>query len=187
MREEIKKIIESIKPLDELETLQISDAIRWIESGVEIFRIEKPATPPKHLVSFFTLVDLSKRKILFMDHIKAELWLPAGGHIEKDEHPKITVEREIKEELNVDADFITTTPLFLTEDITVGKTAGHTDVSLWYILKGNSENQIMYDSREFNDYKWFDFEEVLNTDISKFNKNTHRFMRKLLENLKDFK
>ncbi|MDB5204895.1 MAG: hydrolase [Candidatus Taylorbacteria bacterium] len=187
MRDEIRKIIESIEPYDDLEALQINNTIEWINSGEEIFRIKKPAIPPKHLVSFFTLIDLNERKILFMDHIKAELWLPAGGHIEKDEHPKTTVEREIKEELNIAANFINPEPLFLTEDITVGKTAGHTDVSLWYILNGDSKNKIIFDPGEFNGYKWFDFKEILNTDISKFNKNTHRFMRKLLQKLESVK
>jgi 8-oxo-dGTP diphosphatase len=179
MREEILKLISSIEPLDELEQEHIANAVEWIHSGVEIFRIEKPATPPKHLVSYFVLIDSEKKKIMLVDHIKAKLWLPAGGHVEKDEHPNITVEREVQEELNMPADFVFKEPLFITQTVTVGLTAGHTDVSLWYVLRADSEKEITYDTAEFNGYKWFDYKEILNTDISNFDPHMHRFIKKV--------
>lgn len=180
MRNQIKQLIKLIKPLDNLETEHISNAIKWIDSGEEIFRIEKPAIPPKHLVSYFILVDPKKGKIMLVDHIKAGLWLPAGGHVEKDEHPNITVGREIKEELNMPANFINTNPFFITQTVTVGKTAGHTDVSLWYVLSADSEKEIIYDPGEFNGYKWFAFNDILDADISKFDPHMHRFTTKLI-------
>ncbi len=179
MKNHIKNLIQSITPLDALETEHISDALAWIDSGIEIFRMEKPATPPKHLVSYFVLVDVARRKILLVDHIKAELWLPTGGHVEKDEDPCATVEREIQEELHMPAEFLSVNPFFITQTITVGKTAGHTDVSLWYVLKADSTKEIKYDPSEFNGYKWFDYEEILNTDISKLDPHMHRFVKKL--------
>jgi 8-oxo-dGTP diphosphatase len=181
MRNQIKQLIQSIEPLDTLEAEHISNVIKWIESGEEIFRIEKPALPPKHLVSYFVLLDLKKKKIMLVDHIKAGAWLPAGGHVEKDEHPNFTVEREIKEELNIPADFLIKNPFFITERVTVNIHAGHTDVSLWYLLKADSEKEIIYDPNEFNGYKWFDYDEILNTDISKFDPNIHRFIKKLFK------
>lgn len=179
MKTRILNLINSIKPFDPLEAEHISNAIEWINSGAEIFRIEKPATPPKHLVSYFVLIDTDEKKILLIDHKKALLWLPAGGHVEKDEHPNTTVEREIQEELNMQADFLSTNPLFITQTLTVGKTPGHTDVSLWYVLKADSTKEIIYDPGEFNGYKWFDYDEILNTDISKFDPHMHRFTKKL--------
>ena len=56
-----------------------------IESGSPIFRIQKPDVPNKHLVSYFVLFDEHNRKILLVDHKKALLWLPSGGHVEIDE------------------------------------------------------------------------------------------------------
>lgn len=181
MRTQIKQLIESIKPFDALETEQIADAIKWIDSGEEIFRIGKPATPAKHLVSYFVLIDPGKKKIMLVDHLKSGLWLPAGGHIEKDEHPATTVEREIREELNMPADFLSKEPFFLTQMVTVGNiNGGHTDVCLWYVLKADSEKEIVYDPREFEGYKWFDYEEILDTDISRFDAHMHRFAKKLM-------
>lgn len=180
IREEIRKIIEKVNPFDELEKEHIKNALAWIGSGEEIFRIQKPDIPPKHLVSYFVLIDPIAKKLLLLDHIKAELWLPSGGHVEKNEHPKKAVEREIREELNREAVFLSPDPFFITQTITVGKTAGHTDVSLWYILQGNSGQSVEYEKQEFNGYEWFDYEEILNEPVSRFDPQMHRFTRKLL-------
>ena len=90
MRTEILQLISSINPYDKLEEEHITNTIKWINSGEEIFRTQKPATPQKHLVSYFVLIDKVKKKILLMDHINAGLWLPSGGHVEPNEHPKAT-------------------------------------------------------------------------------------------------
>ena len=43
-----------------------------------------------------------KKKVLLIHHRKLDLWLPVGGHIEKDETPDDALRREIKEETNLD-------------------------------------------------------------------------------------
>ncbi len=183
MIESIRRIVSGMKPLDEVESKHINDTLAWIDSGEEIFRLEKPAIPPKHLVSYFVVIDPTKQVLMLVDHIKAELWLPSGGHVEKDEDPKETVRREILEELNFEADFVFKDPIFITQTVTVGKTAGHTDVSLWYVVAADSEKEIVFDTSEFNGYKWFPFQEVLETPIEKFDPHMHRFTKKLLGNL----
>ncbi|MBP9096501.1 MAG: NUDIX hydrolase [Ignavibacteria bacterium] len=180
MRTEILQLISSINPYDKLEEEHITNTIKWINSGEEIFRIQKPATPTKHLVSYFVLIDKEKKKILLMDHINAGLWLPSGGYVELNEHPKNTVEREVMEELNLKADFISDIPFFITQTITVNIGAGHTDVSLWYLLNGNSEEEISYDKNEFNGYKWFGFSEILEMELSMLDPHMHRFVEKIL-------
>jgi 8-oxo-dGTP diphosphatase len=180
MRNIILHLIESIQPFDDLEEAHRQSTIDWIRSGAEIFRIEKPATPPKHLVSYIVIMDLAAEKILLVDHIKAKLWLPTGGHVEKNEHPNATVEREIHEELSISADFRSEVPFFITETVTVGLTAGHMDVSLWYVLNGDSEKELTYDPQEFNGYRWFTYEEILAMSSSRLDPYMHRFTKKLL-------
>lgn len=180
MRKIVRDAIVEIQPCDEIESTHINNALQWIDSGEEIFRLEKPATPPKHLVSYFVVTDPDKSKLLLVDHIQAELWLPTGGHVEKDEDPKEAVKRELREELDIAADFVFEKPIFITETITVGKTAGHTDVSLWYVVKADSAVALSYDSFEFNRYKWFSYQDVLDTPIASLDPHMHRFTRKLL-------
>src|SRR5262245_40888497 len=97
MRSSIRAELESIHPLDGVEHQHRSDALIWVDSGAPLFRTEKPAVPPKHLVSYFAVVD--GNRILLVDHKNAGLWLPPGGHVEQGEHPRDTVLREVREEL----------------------------------------------------------------------------------------
>lgn len=152
---QIKEIIGSVAPFDDKEEEHLHFTEKWIDSGAQIFRIAKPATPDPHLVAYFLLFDSMHKKVLLVDHKKAGLWLPAGGHVELNEHPKETVKREVLEELQIEADFLLHDPFFLTVTQTVGQTAIHTDVSIWYLLKGCSNEVYQFDQEEFNQVCWF--------------------------------
>lgn len=173
---EIYNLISNISPFDLLEQRQIVETLAWIQTGAPIFRIKKPDVPNKHLVSYFVLFDETNRRILLADHKKAQLWLPTGGHVEVDEDPKQTVIRECYEELAVEADFWVEAPIFLTSTVTVGITAGHTDVSLWYVLKGDSSVSYAFDQDEFNAVSWFGFDEI---PYAKSDPHMSRFISKL--------
>ncbi len=88
IRSQIHQIVSSINPLDELEQDHICFVLDWIESGSEIFRIEKPATPDIHLVAYFVIASPEMDQVLLVDHKKAELWLPPGGHVDPGERSK---------------------------------------------------------------------------------------------------
>jgi 8-oxo-dGTP pyrophosphatase MutT (NUDIX family) len=180
MKDEIHKLVQSIKPYDKEEKKHVQDVLIWITSGAGLFRIKKPDVPPQHLVSYFVLIDNKQGKILLVDHRKAKLLLPPGGHVEKNENPKKTVEREIREELGIEADFISGFPFFITVTKTVNIDAGHTDVSLWYLLKGDSTKSLIYDKGEFSGYHWLSFDEVLNLSNKVTDPHMHRLVKKLL-------
>jgi 8-oxo-dGTP diphosphatase len=179
MRETIATLLKKIEPFDEREREHQDDALEWIRSGAEIFRIAKPDTPPKHLISYFVVLDPKNRAILLVDHIKAEKWLPPGGHVEVGENPITTVERESIEELGITTEFLFDHPVFVSQVTTVGKTAGHRDVCLWYVIRGAIDNPITYEEREFYGVRWFTFDEVLATDIALLDEHLHRFVSKL--------
>jgi len=175
-------IVESIAPYDERETQDKVTILRWINSGQPIYRISKPDNPPKHLISYFVLFDKQANALMLIDHKKADLWLPAGGHIEVDESPKDTVIREAKEELRISADFSTTfgdMPLFVAITETRGDKGKHTDVSLWYVLAGNIKDSLWFDVTEMRDYKWLPLDQILNTDINTLDPCMHRFVLKM--------
>lgn len=155
----VRDIVSALAPLDDTEQQHIAFAQQWIDSGAPLFRIAKPADPDTHLVSYFVLVDLATNSILLTDHRKSGLWLPPGGHVELDEHPRDAVCREAQEELGVDADFLFQDPLLLTATLTVGASP-HTDVSLWYVLRGDSTRDLVFDREEFNQIRWFKMEEI---------------------------
>ncbi|HTE47080.1 MAG TPA: NUDIX hydrolase [Gemmatimonadaceae bacterium] len=174
MRELIRSELTGIEPLDVLEHTHLTDALAWVDSGADIFRVAKPATPPKHLVSYFAVVDADR--ILLVDHKNAGLWLPTGGHVEMDEHPRATVVRELEEELGLRAEHEIEAPLMITCTTTVGATAGHTDVSLWYVVRGNCAQELTFDETEFNAVRWFQFAQV---PFERSDPHLRRFIRKL--------
>jgi 8-oxo-dGTP diphosphatase len=173
-RAAIRLEVSSIQPFDEQEESHRADALTWIDSGAPLCRTAKPATPPKHLVSYFAVID--GREILLVDHKNAQLWLPPGGHVEPDEHPRATVVRELREELGFVAGHKITEPMMVTCTTTVGLTSGHMDVSLWYVVTAPRNQRIRYDSREFAGVSWFAFSEV---PLQRSDPHLGRFLAKL--------
>lgn len=177
----IQDAVSKIDPIDTLESDHKQDVLKWIDSSTPIFRISKPDNPPKHLVSYFVLYDETASSVMLIDHIKARLWLPTGGHVEVDENPLDTVIREADEELQIKAGFDTpfgSTPLFITVTLTKGLKQ-HTDVSLWYVIKGDAQASLNFDVNEMNSCKWFTLDEVLAIDVSELDPHMHRFVEKM--------
>jgi 8-oxo-dGTP diphosphatase len=69
----------------------------------DIYRRQKPATPAKHLVSYAVLIDPHDMAMFLVDHRRAGLCLPPGGHVEQGEDPADTGRREVMEELSIRA------------------------------------------------------------------------------------
>jgi 8-oxo-dGTP pyrophosphatase MutT (NUDIX family) len=178
----IRDEVDQVSVFDDLEQAHKTDILQWIDSGANLFRIAKPDKPPKHLVSYFVLIDPDHKSVLLGDHIKAQLWLPSGGHVELNEQPKQTVVRESREELGQEAVFLGNRdqPFFVTVTDTVGLTPGHTDVSLWYLLRGSVHDTIDFERREFNDMTWFTFDEILQSHPAIFDRHMQRFNQKLV-------
>jgi 8-oxo-dGTP pyrophosphatase MutT (NUDIX family) len=174
MRQKICSEIESIVPLDALEAAHRADALAWVASGAELCRSVKPATPAKHLVSYFAVIHA--QSILLVDHKNAQLWLPSGGHVESGEYPRETVTRELFEELGFEAPHPIDPPVMITSSETVGLTSGHTDVSLWYLVHVDRDQTIKYDETEFNGVGWFDFSEI---PYERSDPHMRRFIAKL--------
>ncbi len=186
-RQTVKVAINKIEPFDALEREHIQDVLVWLDGDQPVFRVSKPDSPPKHLVSYFILYDEAKQSLMLIDHIKATLWLPTGGHVDIDEDPKQTVLREANEELKIKASFDTPfgdKPFFIT--VTQTKNVGtHTDVSLWYVIRGDVNSKLNFDAGEMNSYKWFYIDEILTTDINELDPHMHRFTKKLKQRLRE--
>lgn len=159
-----------------------ADTLQWIDSGAEIFRTQKPATPPKHLVSYCVLVDSDTRSVFLVDHRDAQRWLPTGGHVDPGEHPAEAARREISEELGVRPGFhrsIGDLPLMVTVTSTAGRSIGHTDVSLWFVFEGSTADVLSPDTGEFVDARWWRLAEVEHGPSTRFDPHLPRFVDKL--------
>lgn len=178
--------VAAIDPCDELERAHKLDVLAWMTSGAPIYRRQKPATPPKHLVSYCVLFDRVRESVLLIDHRDAGLWLATGGHVDIDENPADAAQRELREELGVSAPFLSgaeRVPVFITVSVTGGVSAGHTDVSLWYVFEGSEDDELQADPREFAGMQWWSLDEIVHSAASRFDPNLPRFVNKLRQQL----
>lgn len=189
----VRDLAAAITPADDRERADQADCLRWLAGTSDIYRRAKPATPPRHLVSYAVPVDAADGSVFLVDHRLAGLWLPPGGHVEPGEDPAVTARREACEELGVEADFTIAgeAPFFVTvtQAVSVAGPAAsgpdriahrqHTDVSLWYLLAGQRGMPIVLDQREFTGGRWWTGAEILAADPAALDPGCVRFMAKL--------
>ena len=176
-RDELVRIIRAMAPLDGVEEAHQADALGWIASGVEIYRRVKPAIPPKHLVVYAVIVDPAPRRTFLIEHRKAGLWLPTGGHVDAGEHPFAAAKRELLEETGSTLPALSEWPLLLTVQETVGdRVERHTDVTLWYAFTAEPGARFILDTDECGKGEWFDAAMLSHIDCDP---HLTRFMRKL--------
>ncbi|WP_408612671.1 NUDIX domain-containing protein [Glycomyces luteolus] len=184
-RARLSDLLQGIRPWDDLEQRHISTAQAWIASGAPLYRTVKPATPPMHLVSYFVVLDEARAQVMLVEHRKAGLWLPTGGHVEPGESPWETVQRECQEELDITAvpsAVFGEQPLFLTVTDTRGP-GQHTDVSLWHLIRSTPETITWFSEEEFSSIKWLALTQVLDEPIEILDPHLHRFTAKLADAL----
>lgn len=184
--EKVRGLLDEITPLDDLERRHLDDAQAWLSATSDVFRrTSSPVAPPKHLVSYFLLVDAQEGAFLLGDHRKSGLWLPSGGHVEPGEDPVETVRRECFEELGVDANFdevIGERPVFVTVTQTrSSRPDQHTDVSLWFVLAHSRCDSLQPDPREYRSVRWWMIDEFDHADPERFDPHQRRMLVKLQE------
>lgn len=126
--------------------------------------------PQNHFCVFFLPIHLVTKSVYLVHHIKANDWIPPGGHIDKDETPIQTVKRECFEELRHELNK-EKIKLF---DLTIAKINNpkvlckiHYD--LWYIIHTKKIN-FNFDKGEFYNAKWVNIKKALNlTKIPNYN------------------
>ncbi|MFI7547082.1 NUDIX domain-containing protein [Actinoplanes sp. NPDC049599] len=170
-------LITALSPHDDLEAAHRADALAWLAGTDDVYRRVKPATPPKHLVSYVVPTDPETGDVLLVDHRNARLWLPPGGHVEPGEHPALTAARELEEELGVTG--AAAEPIFLTVTETVGVDAGHTDVSLWFPAEVRRDQPLRVDEGEFAGVRWWPRTELTAADPARFDPHLGRYLRRL--------
>jgi len=182
----ISGLVAGVRPWDEREAADQAGILEWIASGDQLFRIAAPATPPRHLVSYFALVDSARHLVLLGDHVKSGLWLLSGGHVEDGEDPRGTVDREALEELGIRARFHhrlgAGRPFFLTATPTLGP-GSHVDVSLWFVLTCDRDEQLRPDPREYRSVRWFPLDRHDGWPDDQFDPQMGRFTAKVMATL----
>ena len=155
-RETLTHLVAAVVPCDAIEAAHQADVVDWIASGVDIYRLQKPATPPKHLVVYAVILDAARGHVFLIDHRKARRWLPTGGHVDPGEHPFTAARRELLEETGAKLPALSEAPLLLTVTDVIGSgDARHTDVTLWYGFTASMDASFALDAAECAQGAWF--------------------------------
>lgn len=109
-------------------------------------------------------------KVLLILHKKLKIWLPVGGHIEKDETPDDAVKRESREETNLEISLISVpkfeklgnvithlaTPFY----VNVHNVGDHHHVGFFYVSIATDISKLLINKEEVLDATWFTQGEV---------------------------
>ena len=87
---------------------------------------------------------VQKESILLHRHRKLEMWLPPGGHIEKDELPDEAAVREVMEETGVEVELVGEKREDIEDPVQLYRPAG---VQLEYIGPGHEHIDLIYFAR----------------------------------------
>lgn len=114
---------------------------------------------PRHYCAFFLPYDAAAGKIYLGHHIKADDWIPPGGHIEPGETPSDAAVREMMEELKVSITKDMLTPFTLSVK-PIGRPEigclAHYDV--WHLVNIKVQ-EFDYLKTEYHDAGWFDIDQ----------------------------
>lgn len=147
---------EVLKLKDKIDKNLLEFFLKRTEEG----NLIKEENPFEHFGSFFLPIDAKERLIFLGHHIRANGWIPPGGHIKKGENPLDTVFREFKEEL----DYELTNErinLFDLSAESIRKTKGRKckfHYSFWYLVYID-KTDFNFDRNEFHSAKWVTLEE----------------------------
>ena len=124
-------------------------------------RLTQKQSPADHFCSFFVPFDIKSRSVFVGHHIKADEWIPPGGHIETGETPLQTVYREFSEELrySLSDHKVELFDLGITR-ITDTKRLCRTHYDFWYLtsIKKVSFN---FNKSEFYEACWLPIEKAI--------------------------
>jgi 8-oxo-dGTP pyrophosphatase MutT (NUDIX family) len=177
IRESYVRAVSAISPYDEGEEKDIETTLEWLKTAENL---NKPHNMEQHLGVFAIVLSRDRGHTFLLNHRKAKMWLPPGGHVDLGQKLHECTLMEVEEELGMKKPkLITEAPIFLTRTLTQGMNAGHIDVTSWFLIEGDHpESTYQVQAKEASQSGWVEIEELLQTaELS----NLHRGFRKMLD------
>jgi len=114
-------------------------------------------------------------KVLLVYHKKLKMWLPVGGHIEQNETPEEAVIREVKEEVNMEIEFLNKTKFKITGTtkkvhalpfcVNTHSVGDHDHCCFFYVCKSKNQ-ELDLEKKELDDFKWFSTKDLESNEVS---------------------
>lgn len=127
-------------------------------------KLIKEDNPDDHLCSFFLPIHRPSKSVFLGYHIKANDWIPPGGHIDRGESPIDTVYREFVEELKYTLTDEQVTPLDLTIKPIVNNPRHNCKLhyDFWYLVHMKEKIDFDFTKSEFYEARWMRVHEAQN-------------------------
>lgn len=114
------------------------------------------------------------RNLLLIYHNKLDLWLPVGGHIEKNETPDDALLREIKEESGLDVKILDNSPFIPVVGntkmnlatpfyVNVHSVGDHDHLCFFYLCKALNPGEVRLNN-EVRNYLWVNRDELVGSN-----------------------
>ena len=176
IRESYIQAISAISPYDEAEQRDIETTLLWLKASEHL---NKPHNMEEHLGVFAIVLSQDREHTFLLNHRKAKLWLPPGGHVDLGQRLHECALMEVEEELGMkEPKLLTEVPVFHTRTHTQGMNAGHIDVTSWLLIEGDPESTYQIQAKEASQSGWYNIKELLRTgELS----NLHRGFKKIFE------
>ena len=135
---------------------------RFLDHVAKTEKLNKEVNIDEHICSFFVPFDRKTKSIYLGHHIKADSWIPPGGHVNLDEHPADTVIREFKEELDytITKDQVETFSLSIKDISKNPRNPCKMHYDFWYIVHVPTV-KFNYLKKEFYDAYWNTLDEAI--------------------------
>jgi deoxyribonuclease-4 len=119
-------------------------------------------SPEHHLCAFFVPIVPEQRLVFVGHHIKADDWIPPGGHMEPGETPLQTIRREVVEELSYELkdERIELFDVAI-KDVSQPNRVCKTHNDLWYLIHMKKPVPFKLQASEFHDGAWLSYEEAI--------------------------
>lgn len=144
-------------------------------------KVNKSVNIDKHIVVFFIPINKKSKSIYLVYHIKADDWIPPGGHIELFEHPTDTVVREFREELNykITKKQISVFDLSIKDISNNPRNPCRLHFDFWYLVD-TPKKDFKYLEKEFKSAGWYTIKEALKKIKTPLYNHIVRKLKKLL-------
>lgn len=163
MKQQLQATLNKLQTISGVDQTMVEMGLLQLDSTDKYTR---DTNPDEHFNVFVVPIVPSKRLIYMGHHVKADAWMPPGGHIDEGETPMKALKREFEEELGFKITF-EVTELF---DFTIAKvqnerTPCKRHFDFWYLVHMAAPEEFLFDTREFHDAGWMSYEEAVEKGI----------------------
>lgn len=151
------------KELQKFKRLTDEETFDWFLKKIRgTDRLNKSVNIEEHICSFFVPYHKETGSVYLVHHIKADSWIPPGGHIDSLEDPVETVVREFHEELGHKIQVGQVIPLSASiKDISANpRNPCKIHFDFWYLVD-SPKVEFKYLEREFYDARWMTIDEAM--------------------------